>query len=139
MECNNCGTALNPNDMFCPSCGTPVAKPVAAVSESLPAWTEPDEETTAPQKRSMKRAPARNEVMSVGEVIVMFLLQAIPLVGLILTFVWAFGGGKKMRKNIAAAQLILILLAIGVYAILLKYMGFDFEMMLDNLLNVLTY
>jgi hypothetical protein len=87
----------------------------------------------------MKRASARNEVMSVGEVIVMFLLQAIPLVGLILTFVWAFGGGKKMRKNIAAAQLILILLAVGVYAILLKYMGFDFEMMLDNLLNVLTY
>ncbi len=135
MDCKNCGTALNSDDMFCPSCGTQVVNPVAPVPGSLPEWTEPAEEVTTPQKRTAKRSQARNEIMGIGEVMVMFLLQAIPVIGLILTFVWAFGNVKKMRKNIAAAQLLLILIGIGIYAILFNNMNYD---ILDRLFDLLS-
>ena len=45
--------------------------------------------------------------VSVGEWIVTILITAIPLVGLIMLFVWAFGdGAQQSKKNWAIATLI---------------------------------
>ena len=55
--------------------------------------------------------PERTTV-SVGNWIGTFILSAIPLVGLILLFVWAFGDTIPSKKNWARAALILA--AIGI-------------------------
>ncbi|MBQ7464119.1 MAG: hypothetical protein IJS86_04585 [Lachnospiraceae bacterium] len=61
--------------------------------------------------------------VSVGDWILTIFLTCIPLVGIIMLFVWAFGGGNaKSKSNWAKAQLIWMLiglvLSIVFYAIL---------------------
>jgi hypothetical protein len=57
------------------------------------------------------------QAVSVGDWLITFLISSIPLVGLIMVFVWAFGGGaKESKRNCARAVLIwsLIIGAIGI-------------------------
>ncbi|GEM_PF-6153383 len=132
MECANCGTELNTGDLFCPACGTSAGQlSVSASPEKIPAWAEPPATAVSPSRAVKSRPSTKNEIMGVGAVIGMYLLMAIPIIGQILMIVWAFGSGKKMRKNIAAAHLILMLLFIGFYVLLLKYYGIDYEMLQD--------
>jgi len=56
----------------------------------------------------------RNAPLSVGGWIGTLIVLAIPLVGLIMTFVWAFGNGNTSRKNFFIAYLILALIAIAI-------------------------
>ena len=65
----------------------------------------------------------RNEI-STGEWIVSLILSYIPLIGLIMLLVWAFGGGTSPTKaNWAKAQLIIVVaifgLAIALYLTIL--------------------
>ncbi len=67
--------------------------------------------------------PPTEEVSSIGDWLLTFLIMCIPCVGLVMLFVWAFGGGtKKSKSNWAKAQLIwaLICLVVGIicYAVI---------------------
>jgi len=54
----------------------------------------------------------RHEV-SIGEWVVTLLITALPLIGLIMLFVWAFGDGANLsKKNWAIAMLIWYAIAI---------------------------
>jgi len=54
-----------------------------------------------------------NTTVSVGNWIGTFILSAIPIVGLVLLFVWAFGSNTiQSKKNWARAALILALIGI---------------------------
>lgn len=55
--------------------------------------------------------PVDNSPLSMGQYLVMMLLMAIPLVNIILLFVWGFGEYNVNKKNFARAQLIMV--AIG--------------------------
>ncbi len=58
-------------------------------------------------------------VLSVGEWMVTFLLLAIPLLNIVLLFVWAFGGNAHpTKRNFSRAYLITILIVI-VFAVAL--------------------
>lgn len=48
-----------------------------------------------------------NRPLSTGEWLVTLLISAIPLVGIVMMFVWAFGDGNVGRRNLYRAQLIL--------------------------------
>ena len=49
-----------------------------------------------------------NQTVSLGDWIVTMILTGIPIVGIIMIFVWAFGGGAKpSKRNYARAFLIL--------------------------------
>jgi formate-dependent nitrite reductase membrane component NrfD len=66
--------------------------------------------------------------VSVGEWIVTILITAIPLVGLIMLFVWAFGdGAQPSKKNWAIATLIwyaiMIVLGILFFGIIIPMIG----------------
>jgi len=55
----------------------------------------------------------KREEVSVGDWMITILISAIPLVGLIMLFVWAFGGGAPAsKKNWAIATLIWYAIAI---------------------------
>ena len=57
-----------------------------------------------------------NKAMSVGDWIITMIVTAIPLVGLIMLFVWAFGSGTNLSKqNWAKAALIFYAIMIVLY------------------------
>jgi succinate dehydrogenase/fumarate reductase cytochrome b subunit len=57
-------------------------------------------------------------VISIKDWMLTLLLMAIPLVNIIMLFVWAFGGGENPSKaNYAKAALIWALIVIGLYVI----------------------
>ncbi len=57
--------------------------------------------------------PLKNETMSVGDWVLTLIITAIPLIGIIMLFVWSFGGNTpKVKSNWAKATLIIALIAI---------------------------
>jgi ABC-type Na+ efflux pump permease subunit len=61
--------------------------------------------------------------MSIGDWLITFLIQAIPLVGFIMLFVWAFGDGTHpSKKTWAQASLIFALIMIVLAIIILAAM-----------------
>ncbi|MDY0082774.1 MAG: hypothetical protein RBR74_06305 [Ignavibacteriaceae bacterium] len=56
--------------------------------------------------------------MKIGDWLITFIIQAIPLVGIIMMFVWAFGEGTHpSKKSWAQAALIMMLIAIILFII----------------------
>jgi len=54
-----------------------------------------------------------SETVSLGDWIVTMILSGIPIVGLIMILVWAFGGGAKpSKKNYARALIIMAIVGI---------------------------
>ena len=51
-------------------------------------------------------------VMTMGEWFITYLILMIPLVNIIMLFVWAFGDGNENRKNFSRVQLIFMLISI---------------------------
>lgn len=57
--------------------------------------------------------------LSVGEWMLTIFLTAIPIVGIVLLFVWAFGSSTKISKaNWAKAMLIWLVIGIAFYVII---------------------
>ena len=60
----------------------------------------------------------KTPVISVGEWMLVTLILAIPLVNIVMLFVWAFGGGvNKTKANYCRAALIWIAIAIALWII----------------------
>ncbi len=55
--------------------------------------------------------------MSLGDWLITIIVQAIPCVGIIMMFVWAFGQGNTNRKNYCRAMLIVTAVAVVLIAI----------------------
>lgn len=130
MFCEKCGSALLDGAKFCGNCGA-IAEP------SKPAYTgsaqysapppdnsgsgqyspppppySPPQQTYYPPQQNYP-APSNTEPLRIGQYIGMFILSAIPIVNIIMLFVWGFGSsGNLNKKNYARAALILI--AIGI-------------------------
>lgn len=128
MFCEKCGSKLPENAKFCGSCGAktvPVEPAVATPVHDQPAPPPPPPAQSAAQSYTPPAQPAarsytppvqaaahsgqvESEPLSVGNYIVMFLLMSIPLLNIILLFVWGFGSSvNRNRKNFARATLIM--------------------------------
>ena len=72
-----------------------------------------------------KMENSTNQVsVKTGEWVLTFLITAIPLVGFIMLFVWAFGSGTNESKtNWAKAALIWFAIIIGIYALFALIFG----------------
>ena len=63
---------------------------------------------------------SENKVMSVGEWMVTMLVTAIPIIGFIMLFVWAFGDGSNPnQKSWARASLVFFAIGIVLYFVLI--------------------
>ena len=103
MYCRNCGTNNNPNATVCSRCGASL------------------------QQRYQQYAPAPEyhpeEHVSTGGWIGRSFLMAIPIVNIIMLFVWAFGSSKRRSlQTWARAQLLLVLICIVLIAIFIIVM-----------------
>lgn len=150
--CTECGTNVPDDVKFCTACGKPMgaapqpepvmvgaSAPAAAQSqassayvsrpESAPAYIQQPGQTpvlagtpiaagdAAPPKGS------KYEPIGMGGYIGIMLLMCIPIVGQILTIVWAFGGCRKINKrNLARAMLVFLVISI-VLGIILSFVG----------------
>ncbi len=62
--------------------------------------------------------------MSVGDWILTLFITAIPLIGFIMLFVWAFGSGDNPNKtNFAKGALVLYAILIGIYIFFMVLFG----------------
>lgn len=66
---------------------------------------------------------SENKVMSVGEWMVTMLVTAIPIIGFIMLFVWAFGDGSNPNKK-SWARASLMFFAIGIVLYFVLIVGF---------------
>lgn len=64
------------------------------------------------------------EQLTVGQWILTLFLLSIPLVNIIMLFVWAFGGHKDQRENFAKASLIWILIGLIFVFLIIGCVGF---------------
>lgn len=125
MVCQSCGKELADNANFCPDCGTstssaPAPAPAPTPIPAQPAYIPAPQAVYVQPAVSPSSAPLC-EPVSVGSFVGMFILQTIPLVGLIMLIVWACDSNKS-KKNYAIASFIMMLIAIGI-GILITILG----------------
>jgi len=121
--CTECGTNITDGVQFCTNCGKPMkaAKTRSRKPEPAVEAKQTDTVVTAPMSASAQPADAGNQgppqespyaVMSMGSFVLASILMSIPVIGLFICLIWAFGGSKNLnRRNYSRA--FLILAAIG--------------------------
>ena len=81
-----------------------------------------------------------SETVSLGDWIVTMILSGIPIVGLIMILVWAFGGGAKpSKKNYARALIIVALIGIVLGIISSILFASFFAAFANNISNSYSY
>ncbi|MGI5878595.1 MAG: zinc ribbon domain-containing protein [Christensenellales bacterium] len=140
MHCENCGKELPAGMRFCPSCGTRISQdspapppPPPPAGESAPprqygstAGTPPAQSLPMqpPPAQGYGAPPPRHDDLSAplrtGQYIGMLLLLAIPIVNIVMLFVWAFSSDVNLnRRNYARAILILMAISLGIMFVVL--------------------
>ncbi len=103
MICPKCGASMQEGAGFCTACGTQF-EAQQQVYQQQPVYQQPVYQQPAADDLS---AP-----LTTGQFFLMDLVGCVPLVGLIMYFVWAFGSNTNLnRKSWARAKLIWVLIS----------------------------
>ncbi len=86
--CEHCGSAMENDRPFCPNCGKA-------------------SNYTSPQ--SFSSDPKPEMPMTIGDWIITLLISYIPVVGFIMTIVWALTASNTSKKNYARVNLLFML------------------------------
>lgn len=81
--------------------------------ENTPDLNQSGEYTTSQQTTSTTnygQQDPNKAVMTMGEWLITLIIMAIPLINIIMLFVWGFGNGNENRKNFCRAELIITLI-----------------------------
>lgn len=137
--CDKCGTLVQGEGKFCPSCGAPLdsavdlSKPAAPAAEPMQSTPVPPAGNTYanpnsaqmpsyPQSYNSGAMPEPVENMTVGQWALTVFLSSLGLIGIILLFVWGFGSDTPQpKKNYARGMLIIQAIMLGV--VILFYIG----------------
>ena len=100
-SCDSCGAALVEGAKFCKNCGR-------EVSAAAPASAPPPQQTyyQAPPQQPPYYPQQDTSPMTVGQFVATFLIQCIPIVGIIMLFVWAFGSDTNINRRNYSAMLL---------------------------------
>jgi hypothetical protein len=143
MECKNCGTSYPDYAENCPACGAYNPYAYKAQQERQPRHAQAQPQYQQSQQQQPRYQQPVNNVYVSSDVyhddehvstwgwIGRWLILCIPIVNLIMLFVWAFGGTKKRSlKTWARAHLLLSLIciiAIAITVIILTANGVDIK------------
>lgn len=126
MFCRECGAEIKENGRFCPACGTevrlvrktePVKEEVTVKKETTSSSRENTVQQTAQQTVADTDNRNMDEVMSVWSYVILFIIGAIPIIGIIVIIVFAINSSNKNKTNYCRA--IIVLWLIGVVLMLL--------------------
>lgn len=125
--CTSCGAPLDPDGMFCPSCGASVSAGSSPMPPAPPPPPPPQYQQPAyqqpvyqqPAYRAPTAAAATAPVLSTGSYIGMMLIAYIPLVGFIMLLVWAFGSTENPNKKNYARAVLIISIIVSALTILI--------------------
>lgn len=144
MFCENCGTQLPDNSVFCSECGSkisleenqrqrgpvpPVMRQTAPRQPSEPYRrdstprqpSEPYRSEGAPRQSSESYAGGAPDIIGLGQYILMIFLTGIPIVNIILLVKWGFFNKQKPNKsNFAKALLFYYLIAVIIYVLYIR-------------------
>lgn len=157
--CTGCGAPIDDDKKFCTECGAPVtgaeeavaSQPAASVTPGAPQaaaavaappitaqpvyQAAPPAVPATPAAPGGEAAPAKGskyEPITAGGYIGIMLLMCIPILGLILTIVWACGGCRKVNKrSLARASLIMM----AVVLVLSLIIGFFARSLIGNAID----
>ena len=111
--CNHCGIGLADDAAFCPECGesftysqTQTAQQPAAQPVIQPTYQT---QYIVPEQSGV----TEKDIMTLGDYILSYFLLMIPVVQLVMPFVWAFGSSGKSKQNFGKAILLLWLISLG--------------------------
>ncbi len=79
------------------------------------------------------------EPLSVGGWIGTLLVMCVPIVNLVMIFVWGFGNGNQGRKNYALAVLILSLIVTALFIVITILNGAAISQAFSEMQNLTTY
>ena len=100
MFCDKCGAQIPENSVVCPACGAQVGSGTQNYQQPSPQY-------------GYAQPPVDTSVLTMGNYIVMMLIMCIPIVNIIMLFVWGFGSNVNLNKrNYARASLIFTLIGI---------------------------
>lgn len=121
--CPNCNAINNDTSAFCEVCGSPLSQsqaPQQAASQyGTPQYgAQQYRAPIYPQFNENKFVP-EYEPISVGAYLGYMVLFSIPVIGIIMMLVTAFGSGEKSLKNFAKAHLILYVIAVVISIVLI--------------------
>ena len=120
MFCENCGKKIPDDAVFCTHCGAKQmgAATLTSTQTASAQNYQPSERVNLPpvQKIEISRTPQRPvqsssgvDLISLGQYLIMMIVMAIPIVGIIMMFVWAFSSDAgPNKKNFARAMLIMM-------------------------------
>ena len=117
MFCESCGNKLPIGAKFCAGCGAKTetvqpayaaAAPAAQRPVPPPVHTPPAQAAYVPPRPPSYSGQSGSEPLRVGQYMGMFLLMCVPILNIILLFMWSFGSPANLnQKNFARASLIL--------------------------------
>lgn len=119
MQCPQCGNPMAPDAQFCGNCGATMMQTYNAPPQAY-----------QPQQQ-MYQNP-NTQPLGVGDYMLMFILLALPLINLIMLFVWAFGNGNLNRKNYAKAALVFMIIGVVLSVIFAGTMSAFIMQMMDS-------
>lgn len=116
MYCRYCHRAIPVGADFCPECGTRQTDGAQASGTYQPPGPAP---AAVPTVRTAAPRWEDTGDVSTGRWFLTLLVEKIPLVGIVMLFVWAFGGERAVsRRNWARAKLIWVGIGVAVSVLL---------------------
>ena len=136
MNCNSCGAPLQPGEKYCTSCGAGVPQTNQQTTNYGDQYQQPRQQASQPRYQqqtvvypSYQPEYHEDEHVSTWGWIGRWILTAIPIVNVIMLFVWSFGSSKKRSlQTWARAQLLLVLICIvllAIFVIVMIAMGYS--------------
>lgn len=125
MICPNCGANNADQTKFCVACGarfeeqTPPPPPPPVYQQPQQNYQSQANYQQPPYQQPVPAVDPRTMPLTTGQFMIMDLLMMIPIVNLIILFVWGFSSTEnENRKSWCKAKLIWMLIGIGITVIL---------------------
>jgi len=124
MICPKCGNKTPTESRFCGTCGENLDSARKNAAQASVSTESANSTYSGSNNNYVAANNAQSDTVSVGEWIVTTLILCIPLVGIIMMFVWAFGGGAKpSKRNYFRAELIFLLICVVLSIIIVVVIG----------------